>query len=150
MDLVSNKLLSLFSRQIVGHSWREGSIKWCHCTMGSNYLFLCAANVFFFFNLFLNFYCTANVYRWTKNANIVDSGIHDEIVSIDASHQYLTNVQCWNRCNHGQTMHPKQKCISMNFLIISCVLTCNKKISLLTQKEWSHLLVLDNKNFDSG
>ena len=25
------------------------------------------------------------------------------------SHQYLTNVQCCFRCNHGQTIHPTQK-----------------------------------------
>ena len=38
-------------------------------------------------------------------------------------HQYLTNVQCWNRCNHGQTIHPRQKFISMNMLQMSCVIT---------------------------
>ena len=40
-----------------------------------------------------------------------------------SSHQYLTNVQCWNRHNHGQTIHPKQKFISMNLLQMSCVIT---------------------------
>ena len=39
------------------------------------------------------------------------------------SHQYLTNVQCWNRHNYSQTIHPKQKFISMNLLQMSFVIT---------------------------
>ena len=39
------------------------------------------------------------------------------------SHQYLTNVQCWNRRNHSQTKHPKEIFISMNLLQMPCVIT---------------------------
>ena len=39
------------------------------------------------------------------------------------SHQYLSKFQCWNRHNHGKTIHPKQKFNSMNLLQMSCVIT---------------------------
>ena len=39
------------------------------------------------------------------------------------SHQYLTNVQCWNRRNHGQTIHPTVIFISINFLQMPCEIT---------------------------
>ena len=39
------------------------------------------------------------------------------------SSQYLTNVHCCNRCNHGQTIHPTEIFISMNLLQIHFVIT---------------------------
>ena len=38
-------------------------------------------------------------------------------------HQYLTNVQCWNRRFGCETIHPTQKLTSMNLLHMSCVIT---------------------------
>ena len=42
---------------------------------------------------------------------------------IHQSHQYLTNVQSWNRWFGRQTIHPTQKFTSMNLLQMSCVIT---------------------------
>ena len=39
------------------------------------------------------------------------------------SHQHLTNVQCCNRHNHGQTIHPTEIFISMTLLQMSCMIT---------------------------
>ena len=38
------------------------------------------------------------------------------------SHQYLINVQCCNRRNHGQTIRPTEIFISMNLLQMPCVI----------------------------
>ena len=39
------------------------------------------------------------------------------------SHQYLTNVQSWNRLFGGETIHPTQKFTWMNLLQMPCVIT---------------------------
>ena len=65
--------------------------------------------------------------------------------NLSQSHQYLINVQFWNRRNHGLTIHSKQKFISY----IANVLQDNiglKKISLPAQKKWGSSLVLNIKN----
>ena len=43
------------------------------------------------------------------------------------SHQYLTNVQCCNRHNHGQTIHPTEIFISMNLLQTPCMVLKDHK-----------------------
>ena len=69
---------------------------------------------------------------------------------LHSSHQYLTNVQCWNRCNHGQNIHPKQKFILMNLLQMSCVITQDQKKSASSlRKKLSRFLVLNIKNLGS-
>ena len=49
------------------------------------------------------------------------------LTQMQASHHYLTNVQCWNRHNHGQTIHPRQKFISRNLLQMSCMITWDQE-----------------------
>ena len=61
------------------------------------------------------------IFRTRKQEHLLRGFL--ESGSCSESHQYLTNVQCCYRHNHGQTIHPKQKFISMNMLQTSCVET---------------------------
>ena len=57
------------------------------------------------------------------------------LTQMQASHHYLTNVQCWNRHNHGQTIHPRQKFISRNLLQMSCIAWDQKNQPPASQKK---------------
>ena len=63
----------------------------------------------------------------------------------------MTNVQCWNRLNHCQTIHPTEILISMNLLQMPCMITQdqNKSASNL-QKKVGGFLVVNIKNLGSG
>ena len=56
---------------------------------------------------FYPFFC--RLFNWVCNYNLSMQNDHE-------SHQYLTNVQYCNRRNHGQTIHPTQKFISIILL----------------------------------
>ena len=61
------------------------------------------------------------------------------------SHQYLTNVQCCNRRNHGQTIHPTDIFISMNLLQMPCVITWDQK----NQKKMSLFFNFEYQKFSA-